>query len=394
MTFVPDADWYQGIAPDNRSARAGRQVAEVGRLSLLRRTADGSYFAARCAASDGDHYSVRVDLGHPQRPIAECDCSSLKSPCKHALGLLWLWLTNPQGFEEVPLPARVARTRTAPETTPPETRRQDRTTLGEEFLRSIREEPTDDVCRLIYSDWLEENGTDAEVARARFIRLQIERTHLPADDPRQAMLEKEERRLWTKNRKAWMADLPYSLRRRDVVFHRGFLEELHLSIRQLLQYGDDLMAHFPLHRLRLAPAPIESEAAQLAVWPGLRRLRTLDLSRLGLGSARSLRELLDTPFLRPLEELDLSDNRFTYQAIEVLTSLAHFEHLHSLYLAGNPLGPQSARFLADPQRLPALRNLDVRGTGLAERSNLVTLLRSRFGDRLLVEAKRGLNESV
>jgi hypothetical protein len=92
--------------------------------------------------------------------------------------------------------------------------------------------------------------------------------------------------------------------------------------------------------------------------------------------------------------LDLSENQLTYKAIEVLTSFTHFEHLHTLNLAGNPLGPQSARFLADPQRLPSLRNLDVRGTGLAERFSLMVLLRSRFGDRLVVEAKRGLNESV
>jgi uncharacterized protein (TIGR02996 family) len=384
MTFVPDDDWYQGIAPDNRAARAGRQVAEEGRLSQPRCTADGTSLAARCAGSSGESYTVQVDLSDPSRPVSRCDCGSFKSPCKHALALLWLWLASPQRFVEVPLPPEAAQARTPPPAPTPDTRRQDRASLGEEFLRSIREEPADDVRRLIYADWLEEGGDAADLDRARFIRLQHDRARLPANDPRQTALEKEERRLWTTYRKTWLADLPRVLRRRDVVFHRGFLEELRLSVRYLMVHGEDLMARFPLHRLRLEPAPGGAEAARLAVWPGLLRLRTLDLSGLGLSSGNLLRDLLDTPFLRPLEVLNLSRNQLTYHAVEALTACRYLERLHTLNLAGNPLGHRSATLLGDVQCLPSLRVLDVRGTGLGDRPILALTLRIRFGDGVLI----------
>lgn len=39
------------------------------------------------------------------------------------------------------------------------------------LLRTILADPDDDVCRLVFADWLEENG---EADRAHFVRLQIE----------------------------------------------------------------------------------------------------------------------------------------------------------------------------------------------------------------------------
>lgn len=59
-------------------------------------------------------------------------------------------------------------------------------TLEESALRiAIVTEPDDDTPRLVYADWLQENGQEE---RAEFIRLQcelsrLEARHLPADDP-------------------------------------------------------------------------------------------------------------------------------------------------------------------------------------------------------------------
>ena len=50
----------------------------------------------------------------------------------------------------------------------------------EAFLRTIVENPEDDVPRLVFADWLEENG-DAD--RAVFIRAQCEVARLPEGDP-------------------------------------------------------------------------------------------------------------------------------------------------------------------------------------------------------------------
>lgn len=73
------------------------------------------------------------------------------------------------------------------------------------FLRAICENPDDDAPRLIYADWLDENG-DAD--RAEFIRLQIEIGVNDAVDVLSARLRCDE--LLKKNHDRWIAMLPGS----------------------------------------------------------------------------------------------------------------------------------------------------------------------------------------
>ena len=53
------------------------------------------------------------------------------------------------------------------------------------ILRAVCDDLPADPPRLVYADWLEEHG---EEARAEFIRVQLLRARLDADDPRQADL--------------------------------------------------------------------------------------------------------------------------------------------------------------------------------------------------------------
>ena len=49
------------------------------------------------------------------------------------------------------------------------------TSEQEALLANVAANPDDDLARLVYADWLEERGGEAETARAKFIRLQIAR---------------------------------------------------------------------------------------------------------------------------------------------------------------------------------------------------------------------------
>src|SRR5690349_16557452 len=49
------------------------------------------------------------------------------------------------------------------------------------FLQAIREQPDDDAHRLIYADWLEEQGGAERTARAAFIRAQCRLAALSDD---------------------------------------------------------------------------------------------------------------------------------------------------------------------------------------------------------------------
>ena len=69
------------------------------------------------------------------------------------------------------------------------------------FMRAIRAAPDDDAPRLVYADWLEENG---DPMRAEFIRVQCTRARLPADDPAAEELNARSYALLVDNWEAWV----------------------------------------------------------------------------------------------------------------------------------------------------------------------------------------------
>src|SRR5438067_1181037 len=79
-----------GIAPDGKVARAARELAGSGAFGDLRISPDRTWLLASCQGSERSPYRVVIDLGGEERPDTECNCMSMKRPCKHALGLMLL----------------------------------------------------------------------------------------------------------------------------------------------------------------------------------------------------------------------------------------------------------------------------------------------------------------
>src|SRR5262245_41290558 len=90
---------------------------------------------------------------------------------------------------------------------------------GEALLNAVLDAPDDDAPRLIYADWLEENG---DPDRAEFIRLQVERARLPRHDPVRWRPGERERALEEAHRKEWLEALPPPLRDASFLYERGF----------------------------------------------------------------------------------------------------------------------------------------------------------------------------
>lgn len=123
------------------------------------------------------------------------------------------------------------------------------------LLRAVIDAPADDLPRLIYADWLDENG---DPSRAEFIRVQVELAG--ADDswtpPRgqslaRDALRRRERGLLERSR-AGKLDLgfgggPWT----GIVFRRGFVEQLACSWEDWTFHHRAIRAETPLRKVRL-----------------------------------------------------------------------------------------------------------------------------------------------
>ncbi len=385
------------IAPNGKAAQAGADLAERGAYSHARISPDRTWLGASCQGSERNPYLVQVDLRDPTRVAASCTCPSYQHPCKHALGLLMLAVRFPAQFETAE-PSAAAKGAAAVEPRPTAEPVADPATLEEAFLQAIFTEPEEDTHRLAYADWLEERGGAAAQARAEFIRVQVELARLPADDARAPELRKREKKLWEANRSAWLETVPRSLRRRDLSFRRGFLEEIRLTPAALLRHGDALFRLHPIRRVHLEERITPPEASELAVRPFLARLTALSFPPgVFWGAFWDLsvaRALLGTPYLSQLTELRMPDGGLGRRGAALLAASPVLKNLRALDLDGcdiRDLGVEALVTAPDLGRLTTLRlaengigNAGVAALAASPRlTNLkaLSLARNRFGPK-------------
>jgi uncharacterized protein (TIGR02996 family) len=398
-------EYVQRIAPDGKSVQAAQALLREEAFSGARMSLDGRLLVAHCKGSGTDPYSVRFDLADPERPLAGCTCPSRKDPCKHALGLLLLAARCPEVIERTaslsasgaaarPAPLRSAAAGKAP------------ANLDEALLQEVLSEPEEDAPRLIYADWLDENG---QPERAEFIRVQIELARTPDADPRLQELRAREKELWAFHHKEWLQSLPAPLRKKTTRFHRGFLEEMNGGPFLWTAHARKLLAQHPIYRVRLSGMIGRHQVSDLLV-PDLARARVLALTdcwfpeptrtledlfgtpflsgviRLDLGRSqfawRHLGVLVSSPVLGRLCELSLAENQVGPKGIEALAESSQVVHLRQLSLAKNPIGDAGGRALARSPYLEGLARLDLRGVVLG--NGVKVVLRERFGERVLL----------
>jgi uncharacterized protein (TIGR02996 family) len=242
------------------------------------------------------------------------------------------------------------------------------------FLQAIIAEPDDDTHRLVYADWLQDQG---QGDRGEFIRTQVELDRLPADDPGRAALAAREAALqrthWHEWRSIRVGDASGSLDRGHVTFsfRRGFIEDVTVKKEegayQFLEHAEPLFRSFPLRRLRLdaglfALATVE----RLARLPQLARIEELALT-----SCATVIEvaaaLLTSPTLRPgslCVERCSSGTPAYLDEMEELAAAPALSRLRSLALRHLNLGAAAARVLAAWPGLAGLSELDLSGNVL------------------------------
>jgi uncharacterized protein (TIGR02996 family) len=75
----------------------------------------------------------------------------------------------------------------------------------EDFLRKLLDNPTDDTARLVYADWLDEQGDEVSKLKARFIRFELEAAGLPDESLRQVAVSSRLRKQAADLDPAWLA---------------------------------------------------------------------------------------------------------------------------------------------------------------------------------------------
>jgi uncharacterized protein (TIGR02996 family) len=260
--------------------------------------------------------------------------------------------------------------------------------MQEGFLRDIVEHPEDDAPRLVYADWLDDQG---EGGLAGFIRVQCRLAGLADDDVQRIPLEEEQARLERQidqallhgPRTGWLAGLPVWARRANRKFERGFIAGVSSATVPFLESGEQFVRATPLRELqvtnaafapgRLAASPALGRLASLNMsWsklkgdglaallasPHLGNLRELNLTRCRL-KAPDLRPLADAPDLAGLRVLRLSSNT-TYDAgVEALAGSPHCANLTRLELSDSVIGPRGVAALARSPHMARLEALNL-----------------------------------
>src|SRR5262245_47497655 len=103
-------------------------------------------------------------------------------------------------------------------------------TPGDALLEAVRAEPDDEGLRLVYADWLEENG---DLAHAELIRVQCALERLPAQSPQRYALQTRERELLRKHERSRLGPLRGGVN--SWTFRRGLLEQVTLHVAQFLR---------------------------------------------------------------------------------------------------------------------------------------------------------------
>lgn len=225
------------------------------------------------------------------------------------------------------------------------------------FLRTILAHPEDDAPRLVYADWLEENGA---IERAEFIRLQC----AAVDKPRQQMLLATHGAVWVE---------PVFRHVYSASFQRGFVDEVTIDARTLLSVGAEMFQAAPIRLLRIIGArrttmsgagraldfsgrPLLDDILRM---PELARLRSLHLTACMIGDEGAAQVARCTQ-LANLHVLRLGDNSLSDQAVEALTDSINLGSLQTLVLSKNKIGDLGATLLADPRsKLAKLQTLDL-----------------------------------
>jgi uncharacterized protein (TIGR02996 family) len=177
---------------------------------------------------------------------------------------------------------------------------------GDALRRAILDQPDDDTLRLIYADWLDENG---QADRAAFVRAQVWAVQAEPYSPDARKHEATAARL----RKAHLSEWTRSLGQwaTEAQFARGFIEHVQVNAPSFPRNATHLFAAEPIRSVqvvRFASAYIDPGEATLDPFfqvPQLGRVTRLSFTGVRLSEGGDFDPLVECPYLANLTDLGL-----------------------------------------------------------------------------------------
>ena len=236
------------------------------------------------------------------------------------------------------------------------------------FLGDIIENIDDDTPRLVFADWLEDDG---DLARAEFIRIQCKEAAGRLPCPwlaweRGATYTPRETALIAEHGKEWMKEAPKWATERTPkrgIFHRGFIARVTSTGRNWQKGVAALYRRVPIEALQLGKMN-DSLLSALSARPKFGYLRLLGLWTNGCSPA-SLAQFFASADLHRVVTLECT---LPSRGIEHLNALLASDRLggvRSLVLSGGLFGVERFTSLAASGLAPRLRSLAIDATRLS-----------------------------
>jgi uncharacterized protein (TIGR02996 family) len=226
---------------------------------------------------------------------------------------------------------------------------------GQAILADIIANPQDDVSRLVYADWLDENG-DAD--RADLIRAQIRLADMEPWEEGYTALDIRCRQL-ERAHPEWLGRLEPFVSRwerfcgdRDRPFERGFPARVKLTPREFVKHRKYLLAETPVREVRFE---LNEDARSLAKRPELQKLSAAELAY-ARDSASTQNALECLTQFAPLQHFGLIGSILSEQAAAEVFAAPALGNVQSLAIMGTRLPPEVEATIAS-QGWPNLRRL-------------------------------------
>jgi uncharacterized protein (TIGR02996 family) len=222
------------------------------------------------------------------------------------------------------------------------------------LLAAIRENMDDDLPRLAYADWLEENG---EPELAEFIRVECRLAGMPDTHPERRALFRRDLELLSTFSASWIGPVRQGCSFWEV--RRGFLDEISTTADHFLRHAEAIARRHPLRIARLSVT--EEDLVELASCPHLLGVRELTLTGPAALADEVARAVARSSHLDWLDALRLDGLPVGPAGARALAGAEHLGRLRALRLHGAEVGPAGGVALVESPRLPRLEALDLTG---------------------------------